>query len=230
MVEEIDAYISASEAARLLAVTRRRIYALVAAKRLRAERVGGRLLVRREDVERRAREAESSMDKGHPFSPRRAWALLLLAAGEPVPGIDAVTRSKLRRLLADRSLWSLRAKLAPRAERRNLRAHSSDLALIESEPGVIRTGPRAASAAGLSLIGGDAPLQFYVDENVALDLARRYAMRESRQPNVVLRVVPGEPFSWLRGPIAPALAVALDLAEDGDPRSQQVAREVLESR
>lgn len=230
MVEEIDSYVSVSEVARLLAVTPRRIYALVAEKRLRAERVGGRLLVRREDVEARAREGESSMTKGHPFSPRRAWALLLLAAGEPVPDIDAVTRSKLRRLLAERSLWSLRAKLAPRAVRRNLRAHSSDLARIESEPGVIRTGLRAASAAGLLLIGGDAPHQFYVDENLAKDLASRYGMRESRQPNVVLRVVPDEPFSWLRGPVAPAPAVALDLAEDADPRSQQVAREALESR
>lgn len=147
-----------------------------------------------------------------------------------MPGIDAVTRSKLRRLLAERSLWSLRAKLAPRAERRNLRAHSSDLDRIEAEPGMIPTGPRAASAARLSLIGGDAPLQFYVDEGLAPKLARRYVMRESRHPNVVLRVVPDEPFSWLRGPVAPALAVALDLAEDADPRSQQVAREVLESR
>ncbi|MDQ5841213.1 MAG: hypothetical protein M3537_08755 [Chloroflexota bacterium] len=65
---------------------------------------------------------------------------------------------------------------------------------------------------------------------MAPKLARRYVMRESRHPNVVLRVVPDEPFSWLRGPVAPALAVALDLAEDADPRSQQVAREVLESR
>jgi hypothetical protein len=89
----------------------RRVYALVRDNRLRAQRVGGRLLINRDDVDARVSGAPAV---GRPFSPRRAWALILLAAGETPRGVDAATKSKLRRLLRDRDLWSMRARLIDR--------------------------------------------------------------------------------------------------------------------
>jgi hypothetical protein len=80
------------------------------------------------------------------------------------------------------------------------------------------------------LIAPAAPVEIYVDEPAADRLVREFALRPSRDPNVVLRIVPDEVRSWIPGPDAPRIAIALDLAEDGDPRGQIVAREVLERR
>jgi hypothetical protein len=153
--------------------------------------------------------------------------MILLAAGEDPRGIDASTRSKLRRLLRDRDLWSMRAKLVGRAIRRPLRAHSSDIAKLEVEPGVVRTGARCAADAGLVLVAPDAPLELYVDLATGDRLAKRYRLAPSPRPNVVLRIVPDEVRAWLHGPLAPLPAIALDLADDLDSRAQDAAREAL---
>jgi len=216
--------VSPAEAARRLGVTPRRIYALVSENRLRSERIGGRLLIDRDDVDARATGGRAV---GRPFSPRRAWAMLLLAAGQDPPGIDPSTRSKLRRILRERDLWSMRARFVERAERRPFRAHSSDLGRIETEANVVRTGARHAAAAGLGLVASDAPVELYVDRKTADRLVKRYRLAPSTRPNVLLRVVPDEVRRWLTDSLAPRPAIALDLAEDRDPRSQQVAREAL---
>ncbi len=219
--------LSPAEAARRLGVTSRRVYALVRDHRLRAQRLGGRLLVDRDDVEARVAGAPAT---GRPFSPRRSWALILLASGETPRGIDASTRSKLRRILDDRDLWAMRAKFVGRAERRRFRAHSSDIARVEREPGVVRTGPRVAAEAGFGLIAPDAPIELYVDGAMADALIERYRLVASSRPNVVLRVVPDEVRAWLGGTLAPRPAIALDLAEDLDSRAQDVAHEALSGR
>jgi excisionase family DNA binding protein len=218
------ALISPAEAARRLGVTPRRVYALVHENRLRAERIGERLLVDRNDVDARVGGASAV---GRPYSPRRAWAMLLLVAGEDPVGLDASTRSKLRRLLRERDLWSIRARFADRAEVQRFRAHSSDLPRIEADPAGVRTGARHAAAAGLGLVAPDATLELYVDRNTAERLVKRYQLTPNPRPNVVLRVVTDEVRGWLKDPLAPRPAIALDLAEDPDPRSQQVAREAL---
>ncbi len=218
------ALVSPAEAARRLGVTPRRIYALVSENRLGSERIGGRLLIDRDDVDARAAGARSV---GRPFSPRRAWAMLLLADGQNPPGLDASTRSKLRRLLRERDLWSMRARLTGRAERRPFRAHSSDLGRIDAEADVVHTGARHAADAGLGLVASDGPVELYVDRKTADRLVRRYRLVPSSRPNVLLRVVPEEVRSWLTDSVAPRPVVALDLAEDRDPRSQQVARQAI---
>lgn len=216
--------ISPTEAAGRLGITPRRVYALIRDDRLRAQRIGGRLLIDRRDVDARLGGAPAV---GRPFSARRAWAMILLAAGDDPRGIDASTRSKLRKLLRDRDLWSMRSKFVDRAERRPLRAHSSDIAKLEAEPGVVRTGARCAAEAGLGLIASDAPLELYADRATAERLTQRYRLAPSPRPNVVLRILPDEVRAWLHGPLAPRLAIALDLADDQDSRAQDVARESL---
>jgi excisionase family DNA binding protein len=225
MVQTEDGdWISPTEAAERLGVTPRRVYALVRDDRLRATRVGGRLVVDPREVDARLRGASAV---GRPFSARRAWAIILLASGEDPSGIDASTRSKLRRLLREHDLWSMRAKFVYRAQRRPLRAHSSDIARLEAEPGLVRTGARCAAEAGLGLIAPDAPLELYADRATAERLTQRYRMAPSQRPNVVLRILPDEVRAWLRGPLAPRPAIALDLADDQDSRAQEVAREAL---
>ena len=139
-----------------------------------------------------------------------------------------MTLSKLRAVLRARDLWSMRLRLGSRAERRDLRAHSSDLARIEAEDGVVLTGARHAREAGLGLVAPDAPVEAYVDEATADRLAARYALRPSERPNVRLRVLPPGVAGWLESRVAPRLAVALDLAEDRDARARAAAREALE--
>ncbi len=222
--ESLSDWISSAEAADRLGLTSGRVRELIASGALRAHRVGNRFLVSRDDVDARASHGPSV---GRHFSPRRAWALILLETGVVPPGLDTVTLSKLRRVLREKDLWSIRPRFASRAERRELRAHSSDLARLETEPRVVWTGARHAAAAGFGLIASDAPVELYVDGPTAEQLVARYRLRPSDRPNVVFHVVPSEIRGWLSGAVAPRLAVALDLADDRDPRSQQVAREFL---
>jgi excisionase family DNA binding protein len=226
MVEErVSDWISSAEAAERLGLTPGRVRELIASGALHAHRVGNRFLVSRDDVEARA---SSEPAVGRRFSPRRAWAIILLDSGIVPPGLDQVTLSKLRRILREKDLWSIRPRLASRAERRQLRAHSSDLARLDAEPGVVRTGARHAASAGLDLVAPDAPVELYVDVPTAERLAARYRLRPADRPNVVLHVVPAEVRAWLPDSVAPKSAVALDLADDRDPRSQDVARAFLE--
>ncbi len=226
MVEErLSDWISSAEAAERLGLTPGRVRELIGSGAVRAHRVGHRFLVSRDDVDARASREPAV---GRRFSARRAWAIIMLASGIVPAGLEPVTLSKLRRVVRERDLWSIRPRLASRAERRELRAHSSDLARLEAEPDVVRTGARHAAAAGFDLIAPDAPVELYVDAHTAKRLASRYRLQASDRPNVVLHVVPDEVRAWLRGPVAPRPAVALDLADDRDPRSQDVARAFLE--
>ncbi|MEO7250967.1 MAG: type IV toxin-antitoxin system AbiEi family antitoxin [Candidatus Limnocylindrales bacterium] len=225
MIEEtLFDWMSSAAAAERLGLTSGRVRELITSGALRARRVGNRFLVSRADVEARAFERSAA---GRPFSPTRAWALILLASGDAAPALNPSTLSKLRRILRERDLWSMRTRLRSRAERRELRAHSSDLARIDVEADVVRTGGRHAAAAGFGLVAPDASVELYVDGPLADDLVDRYRLRTSDRPNVVLHVIPTEIRGWLAGPIAPKAAVALDLAEDRDPRSQEVAHAYL---
>jgi excisionase family DNA binding protein len=217
-------YLSPTEAAGRLHVTPRRIYQLVAHDLLRAERMGGRLLIRRDEVEERV---GLHIVSGRPFSPKRAWGLVLLAAGQEPLELDPATRSKLRRLLRERSMWSLRSRLGNRAARHAVRAHSSDLLKILAEPGVIPTGARYAAEAGLNLVAPNAVLELYVTGTVARKLETKYRLEESNDANLVLRVLPISVEGWVIGNLAPRPAIALDVAERSDSRSKAAARLAL---
>lgn len=228
MVEEIDVtWMSTAEAAEALGLTADRVRQLVAAGTIGSRRIGRRYIVRRDDVEARL---EAGAPSGRSYAPRRAWALILLAGGTVPDGLDPVTVSKLRAVLRDRSLWQIRSRLGRRAGRRDLRAHSSDLGRLEADEGVQLTGARHAPDVGLGLVAPDAPVELYVDAATADRLVARYALRPSERPNVRLRVLPPGVSRWLAGRVAPRLAVALDLAEDRDPRAQAVARQALDQR
>jgi excisionase family DNA binding protein len=228
MVEaRLSDWMSVTEAAAALGLTRQRVGKLVRDGALRSRRLGHQTLVRRDDVDARS---ELRPAGGRRYTPRRAWALILLADQIVPPGLDAPTVSRLRSVARRQDLWEIRARLASRAERRDLRAHRSDLARLAVEDGTVRTGPRSAPDVGIGLVAPEAPVELYVDAVTARGLEHRYSLRPSDDPNVVLRIVPDEVRAWLTEPVAPRSAVALDLAEDHDPRSQQAAKEALSKR
>ncbi|MBI2780767.1 MAG: helix-turn-helix domain-containing protein [Chloroflexi bacterium] len=225
MVEESGrSYITPAGAAQRLGISPRRVYELAKANRLVSIRLGGRLLITAHSVDALAGGGERV---GRPLSPRRAWGLILLASGEDPRALDPVTKSKLRRMLRERDLWSIRARLSGRATKERLRAHPSDLRRIEAEPALVRTGPRFAHDAGIQLVASDATPEYYVDPETAASLIGRYRLSSSSDPNVILRVVPAEVWPWLSHAVAPRVAVALDVAEDGDARSRNAAQSVL---
>jgi len=225
MVQEssLPELVPAPDAAAQLGVSVRRVYDLIASGRLPAQRFGHRLLVERAGIDMWAKARSSG---GQPFSPARAWGLLVLADGEPAPWLDPVSRSKLRAILRERSLRELRRRLERRGELHAFRAHPSDLGRLASEPGVMRSGASAASDVGIDLVASDY-LDAYAPAAQFDRLVRRYRLRPSREPNVVLRRLPDVAFGWDGRTVAPAAAVAIDLAEDPDPRSQEAAERAL---
>jgi hypothetical protein len=88
------------------------------------------------------------------------------------------------------------------------------------------TGVTAAAELRLGLLAGDT-VDAYVDERALANLISRDGLRESQEPNVILRVVPSFMPSWPPSHVAPRAAVALDLTEDDDPRSREVGTELL---
>lgn len=222
MVEERA--LSVPEAAARLAVTAGRVRTLVASGELNATRVGRILLVEAASVDRRAQLG--TLD-GRRFSPARAWGLLFLIDGLDASWLDPVSRAKLRHFIARYDLASLRPRLVTRARRHQFRAHPSDLGPIQREPGLMRTGTSAAGDVGLDLMPAD-EFDAYLTRDRLDVLVDKYKLRESPQPNLTLRSTPALTPDWPMHPVAPASVVAIDLADDVDPRSQEAATRLFE--
>ncbi|MGE5281275.1 MAG: helix-turn-helix domain-containing protein [Chloroflexota bacterium] len=217
--------VSVSEAAGILGLSPARVRVLAAHGRLPAAKIGGHWLIDRAVVEARRRRKGAG---GRPFSPRNAWALLALASGRDVEGIDPSVRSRLRRALALEGLDELGPRLARRAEARPFVAHLGEIPHLLEDPGLIRSGISAAGEHGLDLVAGQE-----ADGYLCAGKLRKFVAAHALSPvgsagNVTLRLVPDESWSFLVGePIAPLAAVALDLTEDPDPRLARVGCEAL---
>jgi excisionase family DNA binding protein len=221
MVEERS--LSVPQAAARLGVTAGRVRQLVASGELTAGRVGRVLLVDTASVDQRAQLG--TLD-GRRFSPQRAWGLLFLIDGLDTPWLDPVSRAKLRHFIAHHDLAPLRPRLVTRAQRRQFRAHPSDLGPIQREPGLMRTGVSAASDIGLDLMSPD-EFDAYLTKQRLDALIDKYKLLEGQQPNLTLRMTPALTPDWPERPSAPASVVAIDLADDLDPRSQEAAQHLL---
>lgn len=90
----------------------------------------------------------------------------------------------------------------------------------------MRSGASAARDVGIDLVASDY-LDAYIPPSRFDRLVRRYRLRPSREPNVILRRLPDLAFGWESRAVAPAAAVAIDLAEEPDPRSQEAADRAL---
>lgn len=217
--------VSIAEAAKVLSLSPARVRAMAARGQLSAAKLGDRWLVERAAVERR--RIDGAHD-GRRFSPQNAWALLLLASDEEVREMDPSIRSRLKRALGMEGLAKLGPRLARRAEGLSFRAHPGELSYLLEDLGFVRTGISAAGDLGFGLVAGR-EADGYLQAAKLGDFAAHHALeRAGIEGNVRLRVVPDQAWRFLEGrQVAPRAAVALDLAEEFDPRSAQSGREAL---
>lgn len=202
-------FVSLSDAAEMLRVSRRRVQALVERGQLRAQLVGGRWLVDAQDVRQRGRETEV---RGRPITQATAWKLIGEISALPS---KAAARDELRR------------RLRPRAEHRDVSVHTSVLSKLRRSD-VVRPGGRdAADQAGVPVGLLDDELDLYLraaDERRLLD--DHVVRLDAARPNLHLHVL--KDGTWpasLEGPVG--LIVAwLDLADRGD-RAERLVREHL---
>lgn len=217
--------VSIPEAASALELSAGRVHAMVVNGQLPAARVGGRWLIERREVDRRRRQRPL---KGRPFATHNAWILLRLASGEDPKGIDPSVRSRMRRALSLEGLEELGPRLARRSESRYFGAHRGEIDYIVKDARFVASGISAAGAHGLDLVSGSE-----ADGYIRASAVKGFAADHALQPatggaNLHLRMVPDRAWRFLEDArVAPIAAVALDLAEDPDPRSAEIGLEAL---
>lgn len=192
---------------------------------LAAAKLGDRWFVERTAVERRRRNGAYG---GRRFSPRNAWALLLLASNEQVGELDPSVRSRLKRALAWEGLAKLAPRLARRAEVLSFRVHPGEVAYLLKDPAFLRSGISAAGDHGFDLVSGR-EADGYLEAHALAAFVARHALEPAGiDGNVRLRLVPEGIGPFLAGRnVAPPAVVALDLAEELDPRSAQAGAKAV---
>lgn len=241
--------LSVHEAADSLGVSMERVRQMIHAGQLDARRSSAGWLIPADAVAERSR----NVYVGRPLEPQTAWsAIALLAAaataqladrssGEIVPIAGVVPDRKLRhrvlRLLAslpdpvidDRPWHRL---LSARGQVRHLWVHPGVFDRLARDPKVSRGGPEAALSGQDGLTSHPGRLELYVREADAEDLIHQYRMREDRDGQVHLVIVPSSvPPELAPGggdPVAAPAAVS-DLLEEDDPRAHYAAAIQLRS-
>jgi excisionase family DNA binding protein len=217
--------VSIAEAASRLSLSATRVRAMVSQGQLPAVKVGGRWLIERSAVEQRRR---GEAPRGRRFTPRNAWALLLLASGEDAPRLDPSVRSRLRRALALEGLAALAPRLRDRSCVSNYKAHPGEIPYVLEDGALVPTGISAAGAMGLGLLASRE-----VDGYIARSQLPRFIAKHALSPggiegNVRLRAVPEDAWRELDGrSVSPAAAVALDLADEADSRSRSAGKKLI---
>jgi Helix-turn-helix domain len=227
MASAIAPLISVPDAAAALGLSPARVRLLAANGGLPAQKIGGRWVVERSGVEKRRSRGSAG---GRPFAPRNAWAVLGLASGDEVAGIDPVVRSRLRRALALEGLSALALRLEGRAEVHRYSGHPGEIPYVLADKRLVASGVSAAREIGLDLLSGneadgyvsDSDLDGFVHDHALLPAAALDA-------NVVLRLVRDDVWvDFLEGRThASEAAIALDLAEDVDSRSRAAGNNLL---
>lgn len=210
--------LSVPQAAVALRVNTQRVHQLVRSGSLPAQRVGGRWAIEHDDV---AALASSVRLTGRPYSPRVAWAALLLLSGIEPDWIGASEKARLRRGLAALDLPGLAFRVRDRATAHRLHAHPAALPRLLRDEMLLRTGA-SAEIRGLDLRSLDSA-SFYTTSGDLPAIRRRYGLVESGELNVTLLAVDG-PWPFAAGKRdAPAAAVIVDLLGDSDQRSTRTA-------
>jgi len=215
-----------SDAADELSLHPSRVRALIASGDLAAEKIGGVWLVDRASISGRKRQHASA---GRPFSPVNAWALLLEASGEQPPSaLGPPARWRVRRALELYGLGALSPRLVRRAEPYSYWALPGELRALRDHADLVLSGPSAAAAYDLGLVGSNA-IDAYVPASRIASLQREHALERmsDAESNIILRAVPDS--AWLLGDrrFAPLAAVAVDLCSYADPRASRVGARLL---
>lgn len=216
--------IPVAEAARQLDVHPSRVRAMLSDGQLAGEKLGGRWLIAASSVHDRERLPHA---RGRPLDPENAWAVLRLSSGESP---DSAAPNNARRIVAsleEHGLGGLAPRLRRRADVQRFYAHPGVLRRLAESPALVLSGANGAPHYRLGLVPGD-EIDAYIAEGLLPRIIKEMALEpRSEGGNVVLRVLP-DGVSPLPGPVAPIVAVALDLAEQADPRSARVGKEALQ--
>ena len=218
--------LSIPEAAQALRLHPSRVRALAAQGALPAIKIGNRWAVDRAAV---AGRLQGDRAAGRPFEPHNAWAVLFLASGDQPDWLGPKELWRIRRALRLEGLEALAPRLNRRAQRRAFRAHPGELAHLLEDPELVRSGISAASSYDLDLVSG-AEADGYLPEGRLSRFQRAHALEpaELGAGNVILRVVPDSAWHLgLREGVAPPAAVAFDLLEAADARSQRAGQHLL---
>lgn len=218
--------VSIAEAARDLEIDPSRVRALVASGELDGIKLGGRWAVDRASVARRQRIGHLG---GRPYEPRNAWGVIFLASRLDAPWLSSVARWRLEQALAIHGLAGLQPRLTRRAALNRFHAHPGEVAYLFGRPEPVHSGISAAREHNLPLVPTH-EVDAYVDADEVERICEEHALEPASagEGNVVLRVVPSGAWPFGSGDrVAPLAAVALDLAEDPDPRSARIGAGAL---
>src|SRR3954447_4180707 len=198
--------VSAQKAAELLGVSRMQISRLAAAGDIKVERFGNALQV---DLNSLHRYQDLRPGPGRPARPDLAWELL----GDAKP----------RGL---KELHALAIAVRRRADRRELRVLPGSLERLLSDHRVVVSGAASAAHAGAA-VHDRAPYDIYIRRSDYPGLVKEYRMRNSDEPNLIVRVAPDDAWLFKRGHHAPMVVSMVDMVDDRDDRS---AAEALRAR
>lgn len=219
--------LSATEAAKLLGLNPSRVRALAASGDLEATLIGGSWALPRRAVLARKKAAFGS---GRPYSPSNAWAALFLVSELNPDWISPQTKSRLRKSLRLEGLEAISGLLRKRGDLVRMRSHPGELRHIAADERVLLTGHSAAAKHDLDLLSGS-EVEAYVNSEDFDELVDEHALKPASglvgDSNVVFRVVPAS--AWHLAESTPVAAVALDLLEAPDTRSQKAGRHLLKS-
>lgn len=214
--------IPVSHAARRLGVSEQRVRAMISAGVIEAEKAAGAWWIPAMSL---AKLEVAHRQGGRPFSPAGAWALLLLASGEPVEWAPPKVRWRTAGTLKEQGLVGVFGnKLGRRAERRAYEGHSAELRHLAGNDNLMLGGVSAASFYRLGLQGGN-EVEAYAAASAVEEITRRHGLSADGEPNVLLRAVPDDVWALIRRPVAPIAAVLADLVESSDARVRRVALE-----
>jgi len=194
---------------------------------LPAKKIADRWFIERSAVEQRRRQKAF---RGRRFTPQNGWGILMLASGEGAAQLDASVRSRLKRVLALQGLGALAPRLRERANLLEYKAHPGEISYVLDDETLMRTGISAAGPLHLDLLPGR-EADGYLSRSQLQSFITRHALAPADiDGNIQLRVVPDEVWSSFGlgdRYVAPRAAVALDLADELDPRSQATGKELL---
>jgi hypothetical protein len=192
---------------------------------LPAAKIADRWLIERRVVEQRKKQGALS---GRRFTPRNAWAVLMLASGEDAPELDPSVRSRLKKALALEGLGALAPRLRDRAGVSSYKAHPGEIPYVLEDEALMRSGISAAGPLQVGLLAGRVADGYLAQSQLQSFISEHALSSVEADGNVRLRVVPDDLWPSISSrAVAPPPAVALDLADELDPRSQAAGKKLL---